>query len=195
MGRLTYISYICGILAVLTLGMGQASAQEAFKQYANKDYTDAYKGFEKLAANGDLNAMNNLGLMLVNGQGTTVDYAAAADWFEKAAKKGHISAINNLGTLYELGHGRQQNYQLAAQSYRIAADRGMSDAQYNLAALYEQGNGVAKDPMQAYIWYGLAARAGDADAKAAQQKIRGTLQSNLLGQADAFIKSWQPMTK
>lgn len=192
MGRL---AYLCGMLLSLLLMAQQASAQEAFQAYARKDYADAYKGFEKLAASGDLNAMNNLGLMLVNGQGVTVNYAAAADWFEKAAKQGHLSAINNLGTLYELGHGREQNYQMAAQYYRVAADRGMSDAQYNLAELYEQGNGVAKDPMQAYIWYGLAARAGNSDAKAAQQKVKANLQVKLLGPADAFIKSWQAANK
>ncbi|HVJ41720.1 MAG TPA: tetratricopeptide repeat protein [Dongiaceae bacterium] len=183
-------------VAILAFAISAAAmAQEAFQAYAHHDYADAYKGFEKLASNGDLNAMNNLGLMLVNGQGTTVNYGAAADWFEKAANQGHLSAINNLGTLYELGHGRQQNYQMAAQYYRLAADRGMGDAQFNLAALYEQGHGVAKDPMQAYIWYGLAARSGDADAKAAQAKVKSDLSANILGSADAFIKSWQPTSK
>jgi len=182
LGRLTYLT------------SGTAWSQEAFQAYARKDYADAYKGFEKLAASGDLNAMNNLGLMLLNGQGTVVNYAAAADWFEKAAEKGHLNAITNLGTLYELGHGRPQNYQKAAQLYRSAADRGTSDAQYNLAQLYEQGNGVAKYPMQAYVWYSLAARSGDPDAKQAQQKIKPTLQQNLVGSADAFVKNWKPVT-
>lgn len=192
MGRLTYLS---GAIMLFTLISSVALSQEAFQAYAHKDYADAYKGFEKLAAGGDLNAMNNLGLMLMNGQGTPVNYTAAADWFQKAAEKGHLIAITNLGTLYELGRGRQQNYQRAAQLYRAAADRGIGDAQYNLAELYEQGHGVAKDPMQAYVWYSLAARSGDADAKAAQQKIKPSLPQNLVGSADAFVKNWKPMTK
>jgi len=192
MKRLLFLFYL---ILIALVGNKGALAQDAFDAYKKHDYANAYRGFEKLASAGDFNAMNNLGLMYMSGEGVAVNYAQAADWFEKAASHGHLSAINNLGTLYEMGQGRQQNFGTAAQYYRVAADRGMSDAQFNLAALYEQGHGVPKDIMQAYIWYGLAARSGDADAKIAQKKVGDTISPNVIGSADAFIKNWQQASK
>lgn len=169
-----------------------AIAQDAFAAYQKGDYATAYKGFESLASQGNANAMNNLGIMLMGGQGIKKDPMAAAQWFQKSAEKGQLDAITNLGTLYELGQGVPQNYARAAELYRAAADYGIGNAQYNLAQLFEAGKGVPKDPAQAYVWYSLAARAGDQDAAAAKTKLEPMLDKTLHGQAEAFVRNWKP---
>ena len=169
-----------------------AIAQDAFAAYQKGDYATAYKGFENLASQGNANAMNNLGMMLMSGQGVEKDSAAAAQWFQKSAERGQLDAITNLGTLYELGQGVPQSYARAAELYRAAADYGIGNAQYNLAQLFEAGKGVPKDPAQAYIWYSLAARAGDQDAAAAKAKLEPMLDKTLHGQAEAFVRNWKP---
>jgi TPR repeat protein len=176
---------------LMTLPM-PAIAQDAFAAYKTGDYATAYKGFQSLAAQGNANAMNNLGMMLMSGQGIQKDAAAAAQWFKKAAEKGQLDAITNLGTLYELGQGVPQDYARAAELYRAAADYGIGNAQYNLAQLFEAGKGVPKDQAQAYVWYSLAAKAGDQDAAAAKAKLEPTLDKTLHGQAEAFIRNWKP---
>jgi len=183
---------LCCMTALAAASPVQAQTPDAFTAYQHKDYAAAYQGFQQLAAQGNLNAMNDLGMMYMNGQGVKQDYAAAGDWFKKAAEKGHTHAITNLGTLYEMGQGVTQSYDQAAQLYRIAANYGISAAQYNLAALYEAGHGVPKDPMQAYIWYGLAAQGGSKKAETEKERLRATLDPKLLGPADAYIKSWKP---
>lgn len=188
-------NYLGGTIALMILCWAtSASADDAFTAYQKGDYPTAYQGFQQLAAQGNLNAMNDLGMMYMSGQGVKQDYATASSWFKKAADKGHLEAVTNLGTLYELGHGVPQDYDRAARMYRVAADHGVAVAQYNLAALYEVGNGVPKDLMQAYIWYGLAAKSGNQAAAAENAKLVGSFDPQLKGSADAFIKSWKPLT-
>ena len=175
----------------LFLCLNKAWAQDPFAEFQKKDYAAAFAGFEALAAEGNPNAMNNLGLMLANGLGVETDFGAARQWYEKAAGAGHIGAMNNLGAMYEMGQGTGQTFLEAAKWYRAAADNGLSDAQFNLAALYESGHGLAADPLQAYVWYSLAARQGDQDASAARDRLAKAVDPALRGQADSFVKSWK----
>lgn len=193
MRRLSMLLVLSMLVVGLALSvcMDKARAQDPFAAYQKKDYAAAFTGFEALAAKGDPNAMNNLGLMLANGLGVETDFGAAWQWYEKAAGAGHIGAMNNLGAMYEMGQGIGQNFLEAAKWYRAAADNGLSDAQYNLAALYESGHGLTADPLQAYVWYSLAARQGDQDAAIARDRLAKAVDPALRGQADAFVKTWK----
>ena len=183
---------LCMCVVMLVHAGGAALAEDPFAAYQKGDYAAALKGFEELAAKGNPNAMNNLGMMLANGLGVKADHQTALQWYQKAASAGHIGAINNLGVAYEMGQGTAQNFAEAAKWYRIAADNGLSDAQYNLAALYEAGNGVPNDPVQSYVWFSLAAQHGDPDAAAGRDRMAKVIDPTLRGQADGFVKSWKP---
>ena len=127
------------MIAILCGETPLGGAQDPFMALQNRDYAEALTGFQGLAAQGNLNAMNNLGMMYANGLGVEPNGAEAVKWYSAAANRGHLGAINNLGSMYELGQGVPQNYQAAAEKYALAAKYGLSDAQYNLASLYEMG--------------------------------------------------------
>jgi hypothetical protein len=190
-GKMRRILSSITCVIMLMLMSGAAGAEDPYAAYQKKDYAAAFAGFEKLAAEGNPNAMNNLGLMLANGLGVKQDFKAAQQWYENAAAGGDVGAMNNLGVMHEIGQGTKQNFLEAAKWYRIAADNGLTDAQYNLAALYEAGNGLPADPVQAYVWYSLAAREGDKDAASARDRLAKAVDPGLRGQADAFVKSWK----
>lgn len=179
-------------LVVLCCGAPWASAQDPFVAFQKQDYAAALSGFQTLAAQGNPNAMNNLGLMYANELGVSRDDAMAVKWYGQAAALGHIGAINNLGGMYEMGFGVPQNYAAAAEKYALAAKYGLSDAQYNLAALYEAGKGVPNDSLQAYIWYSLSAAQGDQDAAAGRERMGKLIDPTLRGQADTFVTAWKP---
>jgi TPR repeat protein len=89
--------------------------------------TDASTVVERLraaAANGDSNAMYNLGVSYHDGQGVPRDYAQAVAWYRKAVDLGHVAAMNNLGFMHRNGQGMPQDYAQAAAWYRKAADLG-----------------------------------------------------------------------
>lgn len=191
-GIMRRVIQVLTFLVLLCCGAPWTFAQDPFVAFQKKDYAAALDGFQTLAAQGNPNAMNNLGLMYANGLGVPRDDAVAVKWYGRAAGIGHIDAINNLGGMYEMGHGVPQNYAAAAEKYALAAKYGLSDAQYNLAALYESGNGVPNDALQAYIWYSLSAAQGDQDAAAGRDRMATRLDPTLRGQADTFVTAWKP---
>lgn len=192
--RLLWIKILVG-LAVLCGSAASAWAQDPFDAFQHRDYASALTGFQDLAAKGNPNAMNNLGLMYANGLGVTRNVAMAVQWYDQAASRGHIPAINNLGGMYEMGQGVPQDYAAAAEKYALAAKYGLSDAQYNLGSLYEAGKGLPNDLLQAYIWYSLAAAQGDQDAADSRDRVGKGIDPALRNQADELAKSWKPAQK
>lgn len=85
------------------------SALAAEPQGAGKDL--AY--FEKLAGDGDAQAMTELGLRYHQGKGVAQNYATAYDWYLKAIEKGDGDAFNNLGAMHRDGLGVPQNRKIA----------------------------------------------------------------------------------
>lgn len=69
------------------------------------DYATAVKLLQPLAAQGDVAAEFNLGVMYGSGQGVAKDQAAALSWFEKAARGGNALAQMNTGIMYRNGQG------------------------------------------------------------------------------------------
>ena len=59
----------------------------------------AVERVEKLAAQGDATAQNNLGWMYQHGQGVPQNFAKALEWYEKSAAQGHKTACDLLNIL------------------------------------------------------------------------------------------------
>jgi TPR repeat protein len=53
------------------------------------------------AANGDIGAMNSIGIKYRNGQDVTKNIPAAIKWYTRAANQGHVAAQINLGWVYK----------------------------------------------------------------------------------------------
>ena len=97
---------------------------EAAKAYAEGNIAKARKIWEELAANGDGQAMNNLGVLYDQGKGTDPDVGQAINWFAKSARAGNPSGMSNYGRMLEQGRGLPANPEEAARWLDIAARRG-----------------------------------------------------------------------
>ena len=88
---------------------------EAAKAYAEGNIAKARKIWEELAANGDGQAMNNLGVLYDQGKGTDPDVGQAINWFAKSARAGNPSGMSNYGRMLEQGRGLPANPEEAAR--------------------------------------------------------------------------------
>jgi len=82
-------------------------------------------GFEKLAAEGDAQAMTELGLRYHQGRTVKQDYSRAYDWYMKAIEKGDGDAFNNLGVLHRDGLGVPKNQKVAYLIFLAVHMEGM----------------------------------------------------------------------
>ena len=99
------------VIAAFTHNLSASQASE--QDYSAQDYQKAQQSYEKAAADGNAEAMFNLGVLHIKGQGVTQDYGQARQWYEKAAAAGNAGAMASLGALYAEGQGVKQDYQLA----------------------------------------------------------------------------------
>lgn len=129
--------------------------------YARGDYAEAIAAFRKGAEAGDALAANNLGFLLLSGQGVAKDEEEAARWFRVAAERGDASGQYNLAGL--LVKARQPAE--AAKWMHLAADQGHVAAQAVYGKMLLAGLGVDKDENQARAWLEKAASQGSEVAK------------------------------
>ena len=132
-------------------------ATEAVNAYRRGEFAKARNIWEKLAAQGDAQAMNNLGVLYDLGQGVEPDLGRALNYFAQSAKAGHASGMSNYARMLEQGRGIAANPEEAARWFDQAARKGQAEAQYNLGMMYEQGRGVKQDVKAAAAWYSRAA--------------------------------------
>ena len=99
---------------------------------------DAPYYYKKSIEAGDTNAMNNLGIMYMNGQGVKQDYKTAKKYFRQAADIGNANAMSQLGMMYMEGQGVKQDYKTAEKYFRQAAEIGDTNAKNNLSIMKKQ---------------------------------------------------------
>lgn len=142
----------------------EAMIAESARAYESGNYARAREIWEKLAADGDAQSMNNLGVLFDQGKGVEPDKGRALHWYAEAAKAGNPSGMTNYGRMLEQGIGIQANPPEAARWFDLAARKGLAEAQFNLGLMYERGVGVPKDLKAAAAWYTRAAAQHQADA-------------------------------
>ena len=94
--------------------------------------------FEKAVAQGDPNAMYDLGCLYQDGRGVVQSFKKTAELYTMAAEQGHVSAMNSLGVLYIQGQGVDQSNELAREWWTKAANEGNEVAIGNLKILDEE---------------------------------------------------------
>jgi TPR repeat protein len=151
-------------LVVLT-GLALPAAAQQDETFVEIKPGDASTNPDNLivgAEQGDVRALNNLGLLWARGVGVPApDFNEAMRWWKEAAKRGYALSMNNLGLLYANGHGVKQDYAQALKWWEMSAERGDAWAMNSIGDLYENGLGVGRDYAQARDWYERAAQAGD----------------------------------
>ena len=86
--------------ALIALGLNQAVWAD--------DVSDFRENLQA-AAQGNVAAQFNLGVMYENGQGVRQDYVQAVQWYRKASEQGDAQAQYNLGLMYYDGRGVRQD--------------------------------------------------------------------------------------
>lgn len=126
-----------------------------------RDTTAAKASFTKAANDGDVEAMNQLGILYAAGFDLPKpDNTGALEWFTRSAEKGNASAMRSLGDLYSEGHGIAEDPGKAMEWYTKAADKGNTAAMYRIGILYLNGKGVPEDPATGIAWITKAADNG-----------------------------------
>lgn len=104
----------------LAAGAEESSYNRAVDAYRAKKYEHAFRLWSEAAAQGSVDALNNLGFLRYNGYGVTKDQAAATDLWRIAAYAGHSEAKWHLGEAYEKGRGVTADRARAYAWYRCA---------------------------------------------------------------------------
>lgn len=131
-----------------------------------RNYEYAIWAYEEAGAKGDAKALNNLGVMALRGEGSSVSPSKAAGYFKKAALLGSASAHYNLGLMADMNG----NSVKAAEEYRIAAEMGLPEAQYRLSTMLESGEVQSNDSKE---WRHLLDKAVARGDKQALSRIDG----------------------
>ena len=124
------------------------------------DISQTREYYEQEVAQGNVEALYNLGLLYQNGLDGDTDYAKAREYYEQAAEKGNAAALNQLGQLYHNAWGVKKDYAKAREYYEQAVEKGNAAALYNLGVLYYYGLGVDIDYEKALNYYRQSADAG-----------------------------------
>ena len=99
----------------------QTQNQRGLDAHARGDYAEASKLFARAAKSGDMDAMNNLGMLYLQGLGVAQDVQRALDLFRSAAELGHVTAAHNVGYVYENGIGVRQDLARSRVWYKHSA--------------------------------------------------------------------------
>ncbi len=161
----------------------RADWHEAYGAMQRGDYETAFREFSILAEQGDAWGQYNLGVLLVNGQGTPQDYSEAVKWFKLSAEQGYADAQYNLGFANQEGLGTPQNYREAAKWYKISAEQGHTSAQTNLGLFYHDGLGVPQDYVRAHMWVNISASSGDKETLETRDLVAKSMTSEQIAEA------------
>jgi hypothetical protein len=93
------------------------------------------KALAAAAADGDGQAMANLGFCYAQGQGVERDLEQAVAWYRKGAEAGNGLAMADLGFCYEQGQGVERDWEIAFEWYRKGMDLGEEMAAAGLRRL------------------------------------------------------------
>lgn len=127
-----------------------------------RDGEEGRRWLEKAAANGDLAARYDLGLILY--QGEVADPQAGMALIRKAAEGHFPKAQYAVAKTHAEGIGVERDEAAAVAWYRLAAEQGLPEAEYAMGFSYSEGSGVQRDDAEAMRWFKRAAGHGHAEA-------------------------------
>ena len=107
----------------------------ALEAYKNKDFQKAHDIWVEEAKLKNDQAMTNLGLMYLKGEGVNKDYAKAKGWFEQASSYDNDSANFNLALMYQTKIGVEEDIPKAVDYFRRAVAKNHIQAAFRLALI------------------------------------------------------------
>lgn len=126
------------------------------------DYDEAFKWFSAAAVQGSKEAHLFLGMLCMDGNGTTKDEAAAVAHWRVAAEADIAEAQFRLGrVLARRPESSREGIDLLRRAVREGQRGGVPQAATALGAIYMKGVNVPADPQEAAAWYERGAMGGD----------------------------------
>lgn len=107
----------------------------ALEAYKNKDFKIAHDIWVEEAKLKNDQAMANLGLMYLKGEGVEKDYTKAKEWFEQASAYDNDSANFNLALMYQTKIGVEEDIPKAIDYFRRAVSKNHVQAAFRLALI------------------------------------------------------------
>ena len=112
--------------------------REALAAYKSKDFGKAYSIWVEEAKLKNDQAMANLGLMYLKGEGVEKDYTKAKEWFEQSSSYDNDSANFNLALMYQTKIGVEEDLEKAKDYFRRAVRKNHTQAAFRLALILLQ---------------------------------------------------------
>ena len=109
--------------------------------------------YENAIADGNINAMNDLGALYYDGRGCEQDFTKAVYYYDMAAKFGNRQAQENLGYCYYYGRNVPVDYERAFHYFALGAFDGHLISLYKIGDMYMNGYYVEKNPTEAFNIY------------------------------------------
>ncbi|MFO1434849.1 MAG: hypothetical protein U1F34_00190 [Gammaproteobacteria bacterium] len=133
----------------------------------DRDPVRVFQELLRLAQNGSINSMLELGWAYKKGLGTKTDTDEAARWFRRAYDGGATQAALYLGGIY----WRMEKYADARDIFAKGGEDGDPVCLYWLGRMYQDGIAVEKAPDKAYDLYVQASAGGSLIARAAAARL------------------------
>ena len=111
------------------------SHKEALQAYKTKDYDRAYAIWEDESKKENDQAMTNIGLMYLKGDGVEKDFTRAREWFLKASEYDNDSANYNLALMYQTKLGVEEDMDKSISYFRKAVAKNHQNANFRLGYL------------------------------------------------------------
>lgn len=109
--------------------------REALEAYKQKDYERALSLWEEEIKHKNDQAMTNLGLMYLKGEGVKKDFALARKYFEMASEYDNDSANYNLALIYQTKLGVEEDEEKTIEYFRRAVAKNHQGANFRLGLM------------------------------------------------------------
>jgi len=139
--------------------------REALQAYHEKNYAKAFEIWSHEVNYKNDQAMANLGLLYLKGEGVAKDYSKAKELFEEASKYDNDSANFNLGQMYQAQIGVKEDEQKAIHYFRKAVQKGHKQANLRLALLLLKNRSNIEYLKEGFSCMIVAANSGNIMAK------------------------------
>ncbi|MEJ2414264.1 MAG: NifU family protein [Sulfurimonas sp.] len=109
--------------------------REALSAYKAKDYETAVSLWEEEIKHKNDQAMTNLGLMYLKGEGVGKDFTKAREYFEMASEYDNDSANYNLALMYQTKLGVEEDEEKTIDFFRRAVAKNHQGANFRLGLM------------------------------------------------------------
>jgi TPR repeat protein len=130
-----------------------AAFKRGYEAYYRGEYEQAAAIWARLADQGHVKSMNNIGTMYAQGKGVSQNYSLAVLYYRRGAAQNNARSEYNLAIAYERGRGVKQSDAEAVVWYSKAAERGLVEAIDALSwVLATSSDLTVRDGAQAARW-------------------------------------------